>query len=195
MSLTRDDDHHYFWNGNRVPGVTEILQSEGFIDTTWFTEASRDRGSYVHEACQYLLENDLAWDEIDEEYRPWIESFAQWVEAVRPEVVELETLHYSETWGYAGQLDWLLQIDGELWLIDGKTGAVSPWVGLQTAAYEHLLDPIAHTVRRAALKLRKDGKQASLVPQKDSQDWPDFLHALGCYNAKLRLNGGWNGNG
>lgn len=193
MSLTRDDQHRYFWHDRRVPGVTEVLQGVGLIDTQWFTEEGRERGRYVHEACQYLLEGDLAWDALEDKYRPWVESFALWVDAVKPEVLELETLHYSETYGYAGQLDWLLCVDFDTWLIDGKSGAVSPWVGLQTAAYQHLLDDHVH-IRRAALKLRKDGQQASLKPMKDEQDWDDFRHALGCFNAKMRLAGGWNGS-
>lgn len=185
--LTRNSDHEYFWHGRRVPGVTSVLTAEGFIDSRWFTEESRHRGTYVHAACQFMLEDDLAWSEIEPAYLPWIESFAKWRDAVRPEVIALETMVRNPVYGYAGTPDWVLLINGDRWLIDGKTGAVAPWVGLQTAAYAECLD---FPVRRAALKLRADGEQGMVVPLTHEQDWHDFLCALGCYQAKHRLRGG-----
>jgi len=44
--IFRESDHTY-WEGTiRYPSVTEILQAEGLVDTTWFDEWSRTKGTY-----------------------------------------------------------------------------------------------------------------------------------------------------
>lgn len=186
--LTLTEDHKYYIDDRRIPGVTEIIDSAGLVDKSFYTEDGRIRGTYVHRACELHLEGDLYWDGLEPAYRPYLESFARFVDATRPKVIELERLHYSDMYGYAGRPDWVLEIDGQVWLIDGKSGAVAVTTGLQTAAYEHLIDI---PCRRAALQLSREGRQARLKPLKDEQDFPDFVHLLGAFNCKLRLKGGW----
>jgi hypothetical protein len=45
-----EDDHLYHFRGAVVPSVTGILKEMGFIDTAWFDDYSRQRGSFAHKA-------------------------------------------------------------------------------------------------------------------------------------------------
>lgn len=47
------EKHAYTYKGVLLESVTQILKSEGFIDTTFYTEEGRDRGTRVHEATYH----------------------------------------------------------------------------------------------------------------------------------------------
>src|SRR3989338_6921714 len=73
-----DETHEYFWNGEKVPySVTGILKVSGLIDTTWYNEPARVRGTYVHEATQFLDEDCLEWDSLDPVITPYVEAYAR----------------------------------------------------------------------------------------------------------------------
>jgi hypothetical protein len=59
--------HEYYWNGVRVPSVTEILDDVGIVDYSSIPfgvrEMALQRGSDVHTATHYDDENDLEFDE------------------------------------------------------------------------------------------------------------------------------------
>ena len=46
--ITFDEETHTYWkDGINYPAVTKILEEMGFVDSTWFDEDSRIRGTYV----------------------------------------------------------------------------------------------------------------------------------------------------
>lgn len=52
--VTFNKEGHIYTAGGKVyPSITQILQAEGFIDTSHYDEWSRDKGSMVHLACHY----------------------------------------------------------------------------------------------------------------------------------------------
>src|SRR3989338_2196847 len=74
--LTFDEENHlYCFEGKPVQSVTQILKSAGLIDDQWFTEAARRRGQYVHEAAQYLDEEDLNWENVDPILQPYLRAY------------------------------------------------------------------------------------------------------------------------
>jgi hypothetical protein len=57
-----------------------------------------------------------------------------------PEKVKVEKVLVSDKLGYGGQLDFVCKINGELWLLDNKTGNVYDNASMQLAAYGKLWD-------------------------------------------------------
>ena len=69
------EGHQYTHNGLPLPSVTGILKAEGFIDTAFFDDWSRDRGSMVHLATAYDDAGELDEDTIDPAIAPYIEAW------------------------------------------------------------------------------------------------------------------------
>lgn len=116
----------------------------------WLTTLSTtamDRGSRIHGAIESILRREPA--EVDPRDEPAVEGARTWLNqqvrehGFRPLEVEAFLIH--ETLGYGGTLDLIAELDGEVWLLDWKTGkSVADPKGnvyrdhrLQLAAYEH----------------------------------------------------------
>ena len=75
-----DENHLYFYQENKLDSVTQILQSEGFIDTTFYDEWSRQKGKYVHQAIKYYLADELDESSLDPEIKPYLEAFKKFMQ-------------------------------------------------------------------------------------------------------------------
>ena len=73
------DGHIYTSNGQTLPSITQILKAEGFIDTTFYNEWARDKGSMVHLACHYDVTGCLDEDSLDDEIRPYLAGFRRFM--------------------------------------------------------------------------------------------------------------------
>lgn len=68
----------------------------------------------------------------------YLNSYISFLSEKRPRFIENETTVWSRTYGYAGTLDWIAEIEGKTYLADTKSGRkVYPEVGLQLAALAH----------------------------------------------------------
>lgn len=105
-------------------------------------------GTAVHDACESYALSGIRPD-VDEEVRPFLEQFDGWLQRFSPSYEATEVCVYHPGYGYAGQLDAILTIDGVRFLVDYKssrrsfnnrgkaTGPYPEQVGLQLAAYRH----------------------------------------------------------
>ena len=82
----------------RLHSVTEILTAENFIDTTWFTDYVRNRGSNIHLACHLDDTGELDEDTIGEVERPYLEAWRKFKHEsgfiVEQSEVPMANLHY-----------------------------------------------------------------------------------------------------
>ncbi len=187
MTLTFDEASHvYLLNGAKVPGVTGVLHNEGFIDSAWFTEYGRDRGTKVHKAIQLYDADELDEESLDPVLRPYLEAWRRFKEEAHVTIEASEVRLASETYGFAGTIDKVARIGSTPAICDLKTGPVSGWVGLQLAAYHILLNEPAR--RRYAVQLNNDGSYR-LHEFKDRSDRQVFLAALTIHNWKRRESG------
>jgi hypothetical protein len=92
-------------DGSRLPSITEILKAEGFIDTTFYDEWSRDKGSMVHLACHYDITNELDEESLDDEIRPYLEAFRKFMKESGFKVERSEVPGINTTYFYAGTPD------------------------------------------------------------------------------------------
>lgn len=192
-----DDIHRLSVNGITLPSVTTIIGDLGLVDTSWFTEESAWRGSYVHMLCELHDKEDLAPVEemasgdrlLFEGHSAYLDGWKEFVKdsGFQAEVIERPMADVER--GFAGIPDRYGVIGGKPAVVDIKSGAIiKKAVRLQLAAYVELcrknVNPVAGVnYRRFAVRLFPDGKY-QMREFKDRTDSMLFASALALYNFK-----------
>jgi len=168
---------------SELPRVTTILKDAGLVDTSFFTDEARDKGSALHLALQFLDQHDLDWDSLDPVLLPRVRQYQRFLDEVRPEILAIEEEVVNEPLQYAGRLDRRVKIAGKELVLDLKTGGCAPFHQVQLAGYAGTFQrPLART----CLHLFEDRYQ--LVEHRDRNDWVVFKAAL-TLTAWRRSNG------
>jgi len=191
MLTFNEADHAYFWNGARVPGVSEIMADmvpPSFFVTPEDLEKSRKLGNAVHKAIEYsdrkvAFQSDPLIDPWLEAWRLFKKHFDYFEDIIIDGNVIIEGRFFSEVYGFAGTTDrvYFNPRTQAVIIIDWKTGAVSRRWSIQGAGYEKL-------VREKVTKYRKFERWAvRLVPGKYELILPknDFRHDFNIFNALL----------
>lgn len=190
MIQFNEADHSYTQDGIRYPSVTTILAAMGFYGdaTKYFTEYSRDRGSYVHKIIQFHLQGELDPESIDPALEGYFKAWLKFEADTNYRPILNEAPMFTDLWKFAGTPDHigLMYFKDPEVIIDVKSGADGHAAAIQTAGYQ-ILYPKAK--RRFSLQLRQDGKY-KLTEYRDREDRGIFLSALAVYqwqvNKKLR---------
>ena len=201
MSVYRDlrydpTAHAYFIDGQRVPSVTQILQDVGLIDTTYFTDEARERGSFAHKAIQLWLADNLDESDLSEGLKGYLDSARQFMAMVGT-VHEVEMPRFHPAMRFAGTPDLVCTIDEYGFAVpDFKIGAKEASHRYQSAAYAFLValgdrgdnEILSFTPMkpgRIMVHLDADGKPPKLEPYPaGGNDERIFLAALTVYHAK-----------
>lgn len=99
------EGHVYTAAGKILPSITQILSAEGFVNTAFYDDWSRDRGSMVHLACHYDITGELDEDSLDDEIRPYLAAFRKFMAESGFKVDKSEVPAANLTYGYAGTPD------------------------------------------------------------------------------------------
>ena len=156
-----EERHLYLVNGVQIPSVSALMRPltdlvYGPIDKE-VLRAAAEFGTAVHACTEFDDEGALDPASVEPEWQPYLDAYRKWRADTRPEILHIEDrLGCSK---YAGTLDRICRINGQLWVVDLKTtSAIHPHVGVQLAAYVALAEKFyGGTYRRAALQLRGDG--------------------------------------
>jgi hypothetical protein len=177
--------HSYTFNGYNVPSVSQILLDMGFVNTQWFTDEGRERGSAVHKAIHVMCRGAHCFrSPLIDDYMEAFKKFQKdcdWV----PELIE-EPMGCSS---YAGTPDQIGRFHGFPSVLDWKTGSISSVVGLQLVAYEKLYRinypvkdvKVPWAMRRFALQLTDTGRYI-LTEYKDRMDGYIWDSAVSIWN-------------
>lgn len=158
---TEDKGRHYTIDGKDYPSVTSILQyypkSEGFWrwkftnpDSKKLFEDAGEYGTNVHKTIEKTFRKYLNLSEyldLSENERKSVDLFTQWItnlqDTHKVEIIDVEKMVINKEEGYAGTIDLIVKIDGQLWIVDIKTSK-STWITqeLQLSAYKHALESI-----------------------------------------------------
>ena len=178
-----EETHQYKWDSNPVPSVTQVIRSAAFVDTSFYTEDGRERGTYVHRAVELWNQGRLDMDTVDDEIFGYLEGWQKYISDFGMQPVETEKRVYNETYRYAGTLDYIgISESGRRYLIDIKTGGANKTHAMQLAAYRECVDNIDYV---RTVYLSADGKyKAPTVKLTD--EWQVFVCALTCFNWKGR---------
>ena len=143
-------------------------------------------GSEVHDLADRIAKGeDLK--RVHPEHQGFVDQFKQWIQDFEVGFMESEVTVWSDTHGFAGTLDAICMIDGEVVIVDWKTGASGVWpdVALQLNAYamaDCILDPdgsrrdLPSIEAAAVLHLRPEAAQ--LYPVRLGEDIFDVFKAL-----------------
>lgn len=131
-------------------GFYKWLANKGWDEAEALKVAAGDKGSKVHYACEDIDKGikieitkqkypnpttgeleELTVEEID-----CIKSFRDWLDETKPELLANELTVFGD--GYAGTIDKIYRINGQIWIVDLKT-AKSIWEEgkLQVSSYSH----------------------------------------------------------
>lgn len=97
-------------------------------------DSAADIGSRVHRLAEQLARG--VEPEATDAEAPFVAAYRGFLDAYRPRFLAVEEMVASLRYGYGGTLDAIAVIDGEVWMLDVKTGTgVYAETGLQLAAY------------------------------------------------------------
>jgi hypothetical protein len=153
--ITLPDSRYYRRNGKYYPSVTYVLgyypkgkHFENWLKQVGFSadyivRKAAEEGTQVHELCEaYLNGEELKF--LDDRGRPiynpdvWqmFLRFVEFWELYKPTLIETEVHLFSDELKVAGTCDLIIEINGELWLLDLKTSnQIQTTYELQTAVY------------------------------------------------------------
>lgn len=177
--------HTYRLDGQRIVSVTTILDRYMDFDgiPLGALEGARIRGQFVHEACNLLVRDELAWDSLDPQLAPYIRGAQRFLDESGLVVIGSEERVYSKTLRVAGTLDLRGEMRRQRWLLDWKATSQFPiTVGPQTAAYDRLYRDMhgGREHRRACVLLKPDDYKLFVLD--DRRDLNTFISAVNCYN-------------
>ena len=155
QQITLPDSRYYRRNGNYYPSVTYVLSyyPKGKFFENWLKQVgfsadfivkkAAEEGTQVHELAEaYLNGEELKF--LDDRGRPQYNPdvwqmflrFVEFWEIFKPTLIETEVHLFSDVLKVAGTCDLIVEINGELWLLDLKTSNQLQTVyELQTAVY------------------------------------------------------------
>ena len=153
--ITLPDSRYYRRNGKYYPSVTYVLgyYPKGKFFENWLKQVgfasdyivkkAAEEGTQTHELCEaYLNGEELNF--LDSNGRPQCNPdvwqmflrFVEFWETFKPGLIETEVHLFSDELKVAGTCDLIVEINGELWLLDLKTSNQLQTVyELQTAVY------------------------------------------------------------
>ena len=155
QQITLPDSRYYRRNGNYYPSVTYVLSyyPKGKFFEDWLKKVgyasehivkrAAEEGTQVHELAEtYLNGEELKF--LDERGRPQYNPdvwqmflrFVEFWEEFKPTLIETEVHLFSDQLKVAGTCDLIVEINGEIWLLDLKTSnQLQSTYELQTAVY------------------------------------------------------------
>ena len=182
-----DARHEYSIDGRLMPSVSQIIRQISGMDRIPQNrlDVARMRGTYVHQCIEWLMNGTLDRSSIDPGLAGYVAAFERWRNEHHPEPVAQETMVSNLPLWYAGRIDLLAHIDGELWLVDYKTSsATSHHYGCQLAGYRLALQTHGINVDRAGCLYLSANRSWTMV----EYDAPIYRHK---FLACLTLMQGW----
>lgn len=166
--------HTYRLDGQTLISVTQVLKPISELEYEEIREDVLENASKRGTAIHFALElyNEFGVEEIDEEYRGYLEAYKSFLRTYHYQPIHNERQVVSEL-GYAGTVDCVAKVNGIVTVVDYKTTSkLNPRkVGLQLAAYRQALkEEGIDTELGAVLQLKKDGKYKFLMYDSNQLD-------------------------
>ena len=143
-------------------------------------------GTDVHNLCEQIAKGEDV-GRVHPDLQGFIDQYRRFIVDFEPGFLEIEATAWSETYGYAGTLDFIAMVGGEAVITDIKTGKSGAWpdVALQLSAYanaDFIIDaagerrPLPQIDAAAVLTVRPD--EYRLIPVRLGDDVFDTFKAL-----------------
>lgn len=187
--LTYDDEiHQYYWNGVKIPSLSEMLRMTGWgREFTYVSEpvlaAARERGDQFHKAVYAYLSGDPEFSRfLSLESEPYFDSFLKVEAELELSEDGVGELPIGGWCGYGTTPDRLEE--GQKRLLEFKTTSkLHPQVWIQLAGQAYAVRLLGKEIRtRQVLRLLKTGKRGILTtdpePDRTWSLWANELDKL-----------------
>jgi hypothetical protein len=179
--LTFDPIKHEYRDidGRVVPSVTQILAPLNNFDAVHpdVLAAAQQFGTAVHRACELYDLGTLNIASLDPALLPYLDAWRRFKKDHSTVWHKVEYRLHHQAMGYAGTPDRLGEVEGDMAVVDIKTGtALMPSVGPQLAAYAHAYSRDARAIKRYAVRLHEGGYEVQWYT--DPLDWTTFASLL-----------------
>ena len=183
--------HTYTYLGEVVPSVTQLLK---FLPGNDYAnvpenvlEKAAARGTAIHEGIEFYLQ--CGFDEVCDEWQPYMDAFRKfWAGQENPSALACEyPVYYADDTeeakrlygtGYAGTIDLIASIGGQITLLDFKCTSklYMKKYGLQLEAYSRALLQLGISVaQKIVVQLKPNGSfKAVTLPALDDYSWAVF---------------------
>lgn len=176
-----------------LPGytrVTEVLYPfSGLKDVNAdLVQHAAERGTKVHKICESIVLGLGEW-EVDEETRPYVESFKLWWHQGH-NVVAIEERFYDDEYMLTGAVDLILRTEECDIILDIKTSykPSKTWL-LQGSAYAYMANKAGYNIQKIwFLHLNKSGGLPKVIEYQ--QRWDLYLSCWHVYNYFYRRKNG-----
>lgn len=192
VELAKTLSQHFYgvWEGDKFlghfPSITTYLQAyptseqlvawmakEGYHESREMRDEAGRRGTRIHLAIQDLLEGQVLQEAnfTLEEWRK-IFTFTEWHKVYKPEILAMELPIFSKKGKYAGRLDCIAKIDGQIVLIDWKSSRnLHNSFFLQIAAYGNAIEEMSDIKIDAAAVLQLGASNKNGYRFEVDEDW------------------------
>jgi hypothetical protein len=192
QQITLPDSRYYRRNGKYYPSVTYVLgyYPKGKFFENWLKQVgfasdyivkkAAEEGTQVHELCEaYLNGEELKF--LDDKGRPQYNPdvwqmflrFVEFWELIKPTLIETEVHLFSDVLKVAGTCDLIVEINGELWLLDLKTSnQLQLTYELQTAVYGQCYEEcFGKKIDRYGILWLKSSKRKAATGKMQGKGW------------------------
>lgn len=148
--LTFDAATHTYHDaaGVQLPNITSMLEQCGLVDTRWYTDEARRRGTIVHNLTRDYDLGAIGRDEVSKVDSPvnsvylgWLQGYIDAMDIIRPEWEEIEQVRAHAVHRFAGRPDRVGRVYGALAVVEIKSGAPEPAHAVQLALQAILVAP------------------------------------------------------
>ena len=171
--------HTYRLDGLVIPSVTTVMKLLSAFEYDGVRADvlanAANRGSAVHHAIENYI--NFGIEDISEEYKPYFLAFLKFLSDKQPNILAVEEKVYHRFLRYAGTVDLICEINGEVYLIDFKTTAVMMrrLTEVQLEAYKQAVQSHGFKIdKKAIVHLKNDGTYRFEPQGNDSECWNVF---------------------
>jgi len=192
QQITLPDSRYYRRNGKYYPSVTYVLgyYPKGKFFENWLKQVgfasdyivkkAAEEGTQVHELCESYL-NGESLNFLDAYGRPQYNPdvwqmflrFVEFWELFKPTLIETEVHLFSDVLEIAGTCDLIVEINGEIWLLDIKTSnQLQLTYELQTAVYGQCYEEcFGKKIDRYGILWLKSSKRKAAKDKMQGKGW------------------------
>jgi hypothetical protein len=176
--------HTYMLGDRRIPSLTGVLTRMGFIESRWFSEQSRNKGTLIHEAIAMLAEGDLDWESVDKKILGKVRAADRFFCETKSKALVIERPMFHGGLWVATTPDLVLETPRGLAVVDNKSGAELPWHPIQTAIQKMVAEDFLRMVipYRMSLYLKENGTY-DFKEHADRRDITAAFNIIGAYHA------------
>ena len=183
MGLELDQaTHTYKLDGKIIPGVTQILDELvpiQYKSSDWYLQ----RGRAVH-ACAAFIARGIDFDH-HEDISGQVAAIRKFFDEVKPEIIAVEKILFSEQYRFAGTLDLFAKTKNRNGLYDYKSSISVDRIGLQLGAYSLCLPE--NILWGYGIKINDRGKYFMTKPINLKNYRREFLALRATYAVRERL--------